>query len=171
MAFFFSDRDALVETNRFSITLYVPHDVRAYFLPSSEWERITFDADEGIEPKAISSYKHATLAQGYPYTKSPFYTAPYFIHFKSNARIKSNYLMYNDFFKPNSYATVLGLFTYDDISDKFVPGFLTPLQLKNNNELALNNLLEFVIVDSVNQQVEFVDNCQLFVAIEITKPT
>ena len=168
VAFYHNDGRTLVSTDRFRITVYISDQTKAYFLPETEWERITIDVDGGIDPAALSTVKHAFLTKGFPYTKSPFYTAPYFIHFNSSARAENNYLMYNEFFQPNTSTTILGLFNYDDIVDRFVPGFLTPIKLQNQNFLSLNTLLEFKIVDSNQREVEFADLSQLFVSISIT---
>ncbi len=162
------DRTTLVTTDRFSITVYIPPKNKLYFRSSHEWSHINFDDNEGVETQALSNYKHGFLTQGFPYTKSPFYVSPYFIKFKSNARIDSNYLMYNDFFHPNSYTTILALLNYDDTIDQFVPGFQIPIKLQNKDSLSINNLLEFIIVDSVQEKVEFADGSQLFVYLNIS---
>ena len=76
--------------------------------------------------------------------------------------------MYNNFFHPNSYTTILALLNYDDNIDQFVPGFQIPIKLQNKDSLSINNLLEFIIVDSVQEKVEFANGSQLFVYLNIS---
>ena len=169
VAFYHTNTNYLVTTDRFDILLQIPDRNKTFFLPPNEWNFLTVKdvVNDRYFVSDLSGILHGFLTQGYPYTKSPFYIGPYFLQFKSNGRTESNFLFYNKFFTPNSYSTILALLHYDDNIDKFMSGFTTPITVQNNNFLSLNNLLEFTIVDSNQNQVEFLDNSQLFIAIEI----
>jgi hypothetical protein len=115
----------------------------------------------------LSQVRNGCTANGFPYTRSPYYKAPYFLVFKSNYALTSNFLIFNDFLKPNSYTTVLALLTYDDDNDKFVPMYTSDIELYYHHSLSLNNILEFYVQDSNQNRVEFANLSQLFVSLTI----
>jgi len=108
------------------------------------------------------------LTNGYPYTKSPYYQAPFFFTFKTNHSVESNYLTFNNFLIPNSYDRILSMLSYDDDSDKFNPEFKTDIVLPYHQQsLSLNSNLEFQIVDANKKQLQFKDLSQLYILIEV----
>ncbi len=146
-------------------------DSQTYFFPPSIWET-------EIGPSALPDYlifhvdslsgvPHGMITDGYPYTKSPFYKAPYFLTFKTGHSTPSNFLTFNSFQIPNSYDRILSMLTYNDDIDKFIPTFNTDIQLPYQNALPLNNVIEFRIYDSNKTLVKFKDQSQLYIAVDI----
>ena len=107
------------------------------------------------------------ITDGYPYTKSPYYKSPYFLTFKTDHSTPSNFLTFNSFQIPNSYGRILGMLTYDDDIDKFIPTFKADLHLPYQKTLPLNSVLEFRIHDSDKKLVKFKDQSQLYISVEI----
>jgi len=107
------------------------------------------------------------ITDGYPYTKSPFYKAPYFLTFKTGHSAPSNFLTFNSFQIPNSYDRILSMLTYNDDIDKFMSTFNTDIHLPYQKTLPLNSVIEFRIYDSEKTLVKFKDQSQLYIAVEI----
>jgi hypothetical protein len=156
-----------VTDDRFKVLVMLTEQTKLYFSPPLTWETLTPDADGFYNVELLSQVKHGMPSHGYPYTKSVFYTSPYFITFKTNHAVESNYLRFNDFLVPNSYGRILGLLYYDDNFDRFMPGFLADIRLPYTNSLSLTSILEFEIVDSNQKRVEFADQSQLYIQLEV----
>ena len=60
---------------------------------------------------------------------------------------------------------VLGLFSYDNNIDKFVPTEYMDLHIPFQNAISLSPTLEFYVIDSAGKIVDFNNLSQLFVSI------
>ena len=92
---------------------------------------------------SLSLMKHGMITNGYPYTKSPYYKPPFCLTFKTIHSVDSDFLTFNHFLIPISYARILRLLTFDDDSDKLIPEFKSDLYLPCLNSSSLNSVLEF----------------------------
>jgi hypothetical protein len=98
------------------------------------------------------------ITAGYPYTKSPYYTAPYLLIFLTQQHgIEPNYVSFNDFLLSPSYTHILALLNYDETWEKFVPSYHADVLLPHQKVLSLNSVLEFYITDANCKPVEFKD--------------
>jgi len=143
---------------------------KLYFYPITIWER----TPPSIHPdliiysvESLSNTPHGMITNGYPYSKSPYYKAPFFLTFKTNHSAESNFLTFNSFLIPNSYGRILGMLSFNDDSDKFIPEFKSDIFLPYQNTLSLNSVLEFQILDAEKKQVKFMDLSQLYISVEV----
>jgi len=162
----------IVEDNtRFYVNvLLADEQSQIYFYPPSIWERIGPSLQPGVLlfcTDSLSNITHGMITNGYVYAKSPYYKAPFFLTFKTNHSVESNFLTFNNFLIPNSYGRILSMLSYDDDSDKFVVEFKSDIYLPYQNTLSLNSVLEFQIFDSKKKQVQFLDLSQLYIYIEV----
>lgn len=166
-------QSTVVETNRFYVnTWFSDSQTQTYFFPSSAWDNIGPSLLPGLlvfRTESLSQVPHGMITDGYPYTKSPYYKSPFFLTFKTDHSISSNFLTFNNFLIPNSYGRILCMLTYDDESDKFMPVFKTDFVLPYQNTLSLNSVLEFHIYDAEKKLVQFLDLCQLYIQVEVFK--
>ena len=159
------------DSSRVDISCSIPETFKSYFFPKNEWS--SYDDKINVLTDfypvgSLSGTMHGMLTAGYPYSKSPYYTAPYLLYFRTRQHgIEPNYLSFNDFLLPPSYNHILALLNYDEITDKFVPSFNADVRLPYQNVLSLNSVLEFYITDSNGKLVEFKDLSQLFISIQI----
>lgn len=161
-------KNALPFSERYEININIPEKTKPFFLPKEYWTDLKDAHQNDFYPvEMLSQVRNGSTANGFPYTRSPYYKAPYFLVFKSNYALTSNFLIFNDFLKPNSYTTVLALLTYDDDNDKFVPMYTSDIELYYHHSLSLNNILEFYVQDSNQNRVEFANLSQLFVSLTI----
>lgn len=159
------------DKSRFYVNIwFTDAQSQTYFYPPPIWERI----GPSILPDylvylvdSLSNIPHGMISQGYPYSKSPYYKTPYFLTFKTNHSVDSNFLTFNNFLIPNSYGTILGMLSFNDDTDKFVPDFKSDLYLAYSNSLSLNSVLEFQILDAEKKQVKFMDLSQLYISVEV----
>jgi hypothetical protein len=156
-------KDQWHNSNRYTVLVAVPDPVKPYFAPSALWK--THSA-EFVPVQVLSQYANVFDTSAYPYTKSPFYEAPYTLRFASSQRVPSNALLFNAFGKPNSPQTILALLSYDDNEDRFQPIYTNEIILPYKKSSMLNNLLEFRIFDAQKKQVEFKNYSQLYISIE-----
>jgi len=102
----------IIENNtRFYVNVLFPDsNVQTYFFPPSTWQRIGPSLQQDLlvfRTDTLSAMNHGMITDGYPYSKSPFYTAPFFLTFKTDHSVVSNFLSFNDFLIPNSYGRFL----------------------------------------------------------------
>lgn len=157
-----------VDTFRFNVNEYIPANSRPYFLPKSEWA-ISSNEDGVVfcRTKLLSNEIHGFKVTPCYSTKSLFYTAPFFLVFRTSPSVKSNYLMFTNFLKPNSETTILAMLLYNETDDVFVPQFLPDIILPYLKNLSLNNVLEFKLYDADLNQVQIADSSQLFVTLAL----
>jgi hypothetical protein len=116
--------------------------------------------------KVMSNIKNAFPSRGYGHTSSPYYKPPYLLVFRTAQQgIPSNYHSFNDFNVAPSMSHVLGLFSYDDNIDKFVPTEYMDLHIPFQNAISLSPTLKFYVIDSAGKIVDFNNLSQLFVSI------
>lgn len=141
-----------------------------YFYPTSIWERVppSLHPELLIYPvEYLSNTPHGMITNGYSYSKSPYYKAPFFLTFKTNHSVEANFLTFNNFLIPNSYGRILAMLSFDDDTDKFIPEFKSDIFLPYLNTLSLNSVLEFQIFDAEKKQIKFLDLSQLYIFIEV----
>jgi hypothetical protein len=97
------------------------------------------------------------------------YTAPYFLVFKVQG-VSSNYLSFTDFKKPNSERTILSMLAYDDEKNSLIDEYSPELILPYNNDLSLNEILEFKLYDSSNKLVQVADKSKIFIVLTLLDP-
>jgi hypothetical protein len=154
--------------DRFRVKIILENEKnKLFFAPSSFWENTPETGFGGYPVEMFSKTPHAISTAGYPYTKSPFYTAPFVIVFKTNHAVEMNFLVFNGFLLPNSYSRILCLLTYDDMIDKFVPTKRMNIYLPYTNSLTLTDVLEFTIFDAHQKLVKFEDNSQLYISLTV----
>jgi hypothetical protein len=169
-----SPTDQTIYTNarRFYVNVWFPNtETQTFFLPPHIWEKKTKSTllphELVYRVKELSNIPHGMITDGYPYAKSPYYKSPYFLTFKTDHSVPSNFLTFNTFQIPNSYGRILSMLTYNDDIDKFVSVFNTDIYLPYQKSLPLNSVLEFRIFDANKQLVQFKDQSQLYISIEI----
>ena len=169
IVFFYDKSKRLtVDTNRFQVYEYIPANSRPYFLPKSDWD--TASDDEGnvfCKTNFLSNVLHGFKAIPCYSTKSLFYTAPFFLVFRTSPSVNANYFIFNNFLKPNTETTILAMLMYNETDDVFVPQFLPEITLTYLKNLSLNNVLEFKLFDTNFQQVKIADSSQLFVNLAL----
>jgi hypothetical protein len=158
------------KNSRFYVNVWFKSKLsQLYFLPEEIWKTLppSLKSDNLVYlVDTISNVTHGMPSNGFAYTKSPFYKAPFKLRFKTNIGIEPNLLIFNDFFIPNSYDTVLSLLAYNDDSDQFVAQYDFNIVLQDNYTSVLPNMLEFEICDSEQKRVEFMDKSQLYLSFE-----
>jgi hypothetical protein len=166
--FYYKARKLKVDSYRFHVNEYIPANSRSYFLPKSEWA--TASDEEGAifcRTNLLSNVTHGLKVTPCYSTKSLFYTAPFFLLFRTSPSVNSNYLIFNNFFKPNSETTILAMLLYNETDDMFIPQFLPEITLPYLKSLSLNNVLEFKLYDTNLKQVQIADSSQLFVTLSL----
>jgi hypothetical protein len=158
------------DSSRIQTFCHIPENFKTHLFPASDWVNLEDSIDSVSEMypmHVISGITHGMLTNGYPYSKSPFYTAPYLLIFRSRQHgIEANYLSFNDFLLSPSYNHILALLNYDENSEKFVPSYHADVLLPYNDVLSLNNVLEFYITDANRKPVLVKDMSQLFISIQ-----
>jgi hypothetical protein len=163
-----ADGETLV-SNRFTIYMHIPENTKKYFLPDYEWTT-TFrylNSLYFIPVDALSLIQNGFLTKPYPYSESQIYSAPFFILLKSYKGLQSNYLGFNENFKPNTDSCILAMLNYNVDSDTFYPKFSLGIWLSYSKSVLCDNILEFVLVDSNKKKVQIEDKSQLFVSLKI----
>jgi len=159
-------RGAVMDNTRYHVKVHLKSEkLKLYFASKPFWENVP---DEPLLVDGLSEITNGMPTLGYPYTKSPYFTAPFFIIFKTNHAIDSNFLRYNEFLLPNSYSRVLCLLNYDDLVDKFVAVKKMDIVLPYHNALTLPSVLEFTIIDAEQNLVKFEDKSQLFISLTMS---
>jgi hypothetical protein len=155
--------------SRFAVYFSTDDDnTKLYLAPKSFWSTLQeLNQIDTYYVETLSNIPHGMSVVGHPYTKSPFYKAPYFVTFKTNHSVQANYLVFNDFVVPNSFGLILGVLNYDDNLDKFVITFKSDILLPFNNSSSLTSVLEFAIVDANQKIVQFKDESQIFISLEV----
>lgn len=161
----------LITNNRFSIFMHIPENTQKYFLPDSEWKTKYKELStmEFIPVDILSFEKNGFPTKPYPYSQSQIYVPPFFILFKSDHAIQPNYLEFNNFFHPNTDACILTMLNYNSENDMFNKIFSLGINLPYLNSLALNNVLEFILVDSHKKRVDVANRSQLYISLKIVK--
>jgi hypothetical protein len=158
------------ESDRVLISCQIPDKTKAHFFPKEYWLKLEDKKikDTDFYPlEALSGVFNGMITAGYPYTKSPYYTAPYLLIFRTQQHgIEPNYVSFNDFLLSPSYNHILALLNYDETLEKFVPSYHADVLLPYQNVLSLNSVLEFHITDANRKPVEFKDLSQLFISIQ-----
>ena len=158
------------EGKRVKISCTFPEKNKKHFFPKSEWDTLeTFKiSNTNYYPvEALSGITNGMITSGYPYSKSPYYTAPYLLIFRTRQHgVEPNYLSFNDFLLSPTYNHILALLNYDKNTDKFVPSYHADVLLPYKKVLSLNSVLEFYITDANHTPVEFKDLSQLFISIQ-----
>ena len=157
---------------RFYVNVWFPNtEIQTFFFPPHIWNTKVksnlFPNELVYRVSDLSGTPHGMITDGYPYAKSPYYKSPYFLTFKTDHSVPSNFLTFNTFQIPNSYGRILSMLTYNDDIDKFVSVFNTDIYLPYQKNLPLNSVLEFRIFDANKQLVQFKDQSQLYISIEI----
>lgn len=177
MAFYNPTTQTTVQnTTHFYVNVWFSDsESQTYFYPPSVWENIGPSLQPDLyvfRTDALSQVPHGMITDGYPYTKTPYYKPPFFLTFKTDHSIKSNFLTFNNFLIPNSYGRILCMLTYNDDIDKFIPEFESDIILPyHRNTLSLNSVLEFHIYDAEKKIVKFLDKSQIYIYIELLQPT
>ena len=158
-------RNIALDNKRYNVRATLQNEqTKLYFAPKSFWENVT---ETPLLVERLSKITNGMPTLGYPYTKSPYFTAPFFIVFKTNHAIDSNFLIYNGFLLPNSYSRVLCLLNYDDLVDKFVAVKKMDIVLPYHNSLSLPSVLEFTVIDAEQKLLKFKDKSQLFISLNL----
>jgi len=160
------------DTTRFYVNVWFSDEKsQMYFYPLDIWNRIGPSLQEDLlifRTDSLSNFPHGMITNSYPYSKSPYYKSPFFLTFKTNHSVDSNFLTFNSFLIPNSYDRILSMLSFDDDTDKFVSEFKSDIYLPYLiNSLSLNNVLEFQIYDADKKQVKFMDLSQLYICVEV----
>lgn len=162
--------DLLWGSHRVKIFCTFPEKNKKHFFPKNEWDILNsykVPDTEFYPVEALSGMHNGMVTSGYPYSKSPYYTAPYLLIFRTRQHgVEPNYLSFNDFLLSPSYNHILALLNYDEVTDKFVPSYHADVLLSYKNVLSLNSVLEFYITDANQVPVEFKDLSQLFISIQ-----
>jgi hypothetical protein len=161
-----------VENNgRFYVNVWFSDEQsQTYFYPPYLWSKMATSLQPELliyRVDSLSLVKHGMITNGYPYTKSPCYKPPFCLTFKTNHSVDSDFLTFNHFLIPISYARILSMLTFDDDSDKFIPEFKSDIYLPYLNSPSLNSVLEFQIYDAEKRLVRFMDLSQLYIYIEV----
>lgn len=164
--FFDSRKNTTPNKNNFQIYIYTPRTSQSYFLPKSQWKKISPTNNLNLETELISKIPHGTRAKAFPSSKSIFYHSPFFIVFK-NPGSMSNFLTFNNFFHSNSPMCVLALVLYEEEQNNFIPYFAPGIKLSSLKSLCLDKTLEFILIDSHQQIVSVDPDSQLFIQISI----
>ena len=152
---------------RFKILINIPDNTKFYFQLMSWWNSNFVKIPTWINPKILSLRMHGFQTNNAPGTKSLFYKAPFILMFKTSANINSNFLLFNNHYKPNLEECILALLTYDEDHNQFNPTFSPGISLQTFNNLSLNTFLEFTLFDSKKNLVKISDNSQLFITLVI----
>ena len=154
------------ESNRFKVMVKLPTNGKLFFATPQTIEDLGAQSDTFFPVETLSYMPNAMITRGYGHTNSPYYTAPYFLVFRTGQQsIGSNYLFFNGFNVPPSMGHILALLNYDDNLDKFTAVEYMDLKIPYQNVYSLKNVLEFYITDSNRKIVEFQDLSQLFVNV------
>ncbi len=154
------------EYQRFTVMVKLPSNAKLYFATPQTLADLGESADTFFPVEALSYIQNAMVTQGYGHTNSPYYTAPYFLMFRTGQQgIYSNFHSFNGFNVPPSLSQMLALLTYDDNLDKFIAIEYMDIKIPYQNVYSLKNMLEFYITDSNRKMVEFKDLSQLYVNI------
>jgi len=160
-----------IKDNRFTIYIHIPDKSKKYFLPEVEWKS-GYDNLHQLERIAIeelSLIRNAFNTQPYPYSSSPSYVEPFFLTFRSDKSVQSNYFSFNSFYKNNTDLCILAMLQFNPDHDSFETKFSTGIVLPYTSSKILNNILEFVLVDSKKQLIEIENQSQLFISITLTR--
>jgi len=154
---------------RIKVHVHIPEKTKKYFLPDSEWKTTLKEIDEMLffPVEKLSYESNAFYTKPYPYTESQLYQAPFFIIFKAGKLGHPNFLQFVDFLKPNSESCILSMLNYHTDDDVLYSKFSLGIQLKASDVLTLNNVLEFILVDSNKIPVNIENKSQLFISIKI----
>jgi hypothetical protein len=169
IVFFYSKtKKQRTSSYRFFVNEYIPANSRPYFLPKSDWN-IVSDENQGAFCRTdfLSNVTHGFKVTPCYSTKSLYYTAPFYLAFRTSPSVNSNYLMFNNFLKPNLETTILAMLLYNESDDIFIPQFLPEIVLPYLKNLSLNNVLEFKLYDSNSKLVQIDDSSQLFVTLSL----
>ena len=162
--------DLLWGSRRVKIFCTFPEKNKKHFFPKNKWDILNsykIPDTEFYPVEALSGMHNGMVTSGYPYSKSPYYTAPYLLIFRTRQHgVEPNYLSFNDFLLSPSYNHILALLNYDEGTDKFIPSYHADVLLSYKNVLSLNSVLEFYITDANQVPVEFKDLSQLFISIQ-----
>jgi len=155
------------ESKRFTVFVFIPETTRPYFFPKSEYKYFT--SITNIKLDIISNIPNGFKSKCFPASKSLFYTAPFFFKLKTPLPLQANYLVFKDTFSTNHEDTILAMVNYNPETDTFVADFAPQILLLVSNSFYLNKYLEFILVDSNNEQLLVEDNSQLFFTLSINK--
>lgn len=153
------------QTPRYEVYVHIPKLSKLYFLPMSEWDKISEQSDSRILVESISKVPNGFNTKAISANKSLYYTPPYFIIFRTLSNIPSNYLIFNSFLKPNTESSILAMLEFDN--DQVNPIFSSEMNLPFENVLSLNKILEFKIIDSNKTVVSVRDSSQLYVTVSL----
>lgn len=157
-----------VESLRFSILLQIPESTKLYF-KTANWWKSTFDVVPiWIELEKISNLPHAFQCNNAPGSKSILFTPPFFLTFRAPSDVSSNYLLYNNMLTQNSEDNIVAMLSYDDTRNVFNASSFAPgITLRYKNCFSLNNIMEFKLYDSLQQQIAVSDKSQLYIDITL----
>ena len=164
---FFESKNTRSNSYRFKIYLYIPKKTKPYFYPLSEWKKFCPISECAVLTENISHVNHGFKTTSYPSTKSVYYTYPYFLVFKSPTSISNNYLIFNDFLKPNFETRILAMLVYDEEKNLFLPYFSPGITLPFLKTISLSKTLEFILVDANKKQILLEDYSQLFISLTL----
>lgn len=165
--FFNNSKRQIMKNERVSVFLKIPDKSKEYFKHPNFWEtNFGPESSDWIPTEKLSQVPNGTLSHNFPSTKSHKYTPPFSISFRSQG-IDHNYFSFNSFNSPNLEENILTMLMYDNDTNALVPFFDPYLVIPYHDQLALNQTLEFKVLDSLKHQVLISDNSQLFVILTL----
>jgi len=164
--FWSPEKKTIAKSERFKIFLFVPEASKPYFFSKSDLKSIQ-TLNVNIETDLISNLPHGFRTKCLPASKSLFYTSPFFLKFRTPLITSSNYLVYKSSYKPNSEECILSMVTYNNESDTLLSEFSPQVSFPFKHHLKLNNVLEFILIDSNNQQLLVEDGSFLFFILTV----
>jgi hypothetical protein len=145
---FYDTKKNLIDSYRFKVYIFIPKVTKPYFYSLNQWKEICPISECTLLTDVISNVSHGFKTTSYPSTKSVFYKLPYFLVFKSPTSISNNYLIFNNFLKPNFETRILAMLIFDEEKNLLVPYFSPGITLPFLKTLSLSKTLEFILVDS-----------------------
>jgi hypothetical protein len=165
--FFNNSKRQIMKNDRVSVFLKIPDKSKTYFKHPNFWEtNFGTESPDWIPTEKLSQVSNGTLSHNFPSTKSHLYTPPFSISFRSQG-IDHNYFSFSKFNSPNLEENILTMLMYDNDTNALVPFFDPYLIIPYHDQLALNQTLEFKVLDSSKKQVVISDNSQLFVILTL----
>jgi hypothetical protein len=151
--------------------LFIPELSKLYFDTKNEWDIMLPPNSDNVLIKTdiLSNVSHGFKCQGVQASKSLFYTSPFFFKLNTPTVLPANYLVFNGFYKANVSKCILSMVKADEDNNTFISEFSPTIVLPFLKSLVLDKVLEFILVDSNDQQVTIENNSQLFISINIKR--
>lgn len=157
-----------INSSRFQVILFISKYSKPYFLPLAEWKEISQESgDVAVIAELISHVPHGFKTRCFPTTTSAYHVEPFFVVAQSNLRPENNLLKFNSFFRSNSEEAIIAMLWFSEQENRLTASFAPKITFFPNEILSLNNIMEFLIVDSNKKRVSLVDKSKLFLKIII----